>query len=100
MSFLYSFDLTKIERNVERSNTQYGGFNLHVTDVYFTHGDLDPWHPMGILEDLNESSPVTIIPLSAHCADLGQISTDDSDEMRASKERIRDLVHVWLQISN
>lgn len=67
--------------------------------MYFTHGDLDPWHPMGVLEDLNESTPVTILPLSAHVSDLGQISSLDSPEMRASKERVRELVFEWLGFS-
>lgn len=66
--------------------------------MYFTHGDLDPWHQAGILEDLNESTPVTILPLSAHVSDMGRITNNDSDEMRASKERIRGLVHQWLGV--
>lgn len=78
----------------------YGGFNLSLTNVYFTHGDLDPWHPMGILEDLNESTPVTILPLSAHVSDLGQIANSDSPEMKASKEKVRELVRQWLGISD
>lgn len=94
----FSFNLTAIEQNIKRTNIRYGGFNLSLTNVYFTHGDLDPWHPNGILEDLNESAPVTIIPLSAHVSDLGQIVNSDSAEMRASKERIRDLVHQWLDV--
>lgn len=68
--------------------------------MYFTHGDLDPWHPSGILEDLNESTPVTILPLNAHVSDLGRITSSDSDEMRASKERVRELVHQWLGINS
>ena len=91
--------MTTIEQNVERTNIRYGGFDLSLTNVYFTHGDLDPWHPSGILEDLNDSTPVTILPLSAHVSDLGRITNSDSDEMRASKERIRELVHQWLGLN-
>lgn len=40
----------------------YGGFDPAVTNVYFTHGALDPWHRMGILKDLNKHSPSTVIP--------------------------------------
>lgn len=95
----FKFNLTSIESNVARTNTQYGGFDLNVRNVYFTHGDVDPWHPMGILEDLNEHSPVTILPGNAHVSDLGQISSGDSEETRASKQRVRELVHVWLGIN-
>lgn len=40
----------------------YGGFDPSVTNVYFTHGSLDPWHRMGILDDLNAHSPSAVIP--------------------------------------
>lgn len=40
----------------------YGGFDPAVTNVYFTHGSLDPWHRMGVLKDLNKHSPSTVIP--------------------------------------
>lgn len=40
----------------------YGGFNPAVSNVYFTHGSLDPWHPMGVLKDLNKHSPSAVIP--------------------------------------
>lgn len=40
----------------------YGGFNPAVSNVYFTHGSLDPWHRMGVLSDLNKHSPATVIP--------------------------------------
>lgn len=90
--------MTTIERNVLRSNIRRGGFNLAVTNVYFTHGELDPWHPNGVLEDLNESSPVTILPLSSHVSDLGQIVSYDSSEMIASKKKVRQLVFKWLNV--
>jgi len=89
-----------VERNVLRSNVRFGGFNPQVTNVYFTHGQLDPWHPMGVLEDVNDSSPVTMLPLAAHVSDLGAISTNDSPEMRLSKEQVRLLIHQWLGVEN
>lgn len=49
------------EKNMQHTNMIYGGFNPAVTNVYFTHGSLDPWHPMGVLSDLNEHSPSAVI---------------------------------------
>lgn len=48
--------------NVHRTNVIYGGMNPAVTNVFFTQGQLDPWRPMGIQEDLNPSSPAVVIP--------------------------------------
>ncbi|CRL02526.1 CLUMA_CG015080, isoform A [Clunio marinus] len=91
-----SFNLTTIEQNIARTNTFYGALKLSLTNVFFTHGGLDPWHPTGILEDLNESTPVVVLPLNAHVSDLGQISSYDSPELKATKEKIQELVRQWL----
>lgn len=55
------FKNLKSEENMHHINVIYGGFKPGVTNVYFTHGSLDPWHPMGVLSDLNKHSPATVI---------------------------------------
>lgn len=95
--FLCRFNLTIVEENVKKTNVKYGGFNPAITNAYFTHGELDPWHEMGILEDLNKMSPAVIIPRSSHVPDHRSITFNDSVEMRQSKERIRELIGEWLQ---
>lgn len=82
--------------NVARTNTVYGHMKPEVTNVFFTQGQLDPWRPMGLQQDLNEHSPAVVIPLASHVADLHSISVIDSTEMRAAKERISELVRQWL----
>ena len=44
-----------------RTNIVYGGKNPAVTNVIFVNGNLDPWHSLSVLEDLNESSPAILI---------------------------------------
>ncbi|XP_058831051.1 thymus-specific serine protease-like [Topomyia yanbarensis] len=90
------FTETLLEANVARTNVIYGHMQPAVTNVFFTHGQLDPWRPMGLQEDLNEHSPAVVIPLASHCADLSSISADDSPEMRAAKERVFELIQLWL----
>ena len=53
---------------------------------------------MSVLEDLNESAPSIMIPLSAHVSDLGASSEADSPEMRAAKQRVKGLVFKWVGI--
>lgn len=38
------FEKKFIEHNVQRTNTQYGGFSPDLTNAVFTNGDLDPWY--------------------------------------------------------
>lgn len=108
--------MEKIEFNVHRSNVVYGGFRPDVTNVYSTHGQLDPWRPIGVYRDINEHSPTVILPRkkyknknhpkyliniflgAAHVSDLGSISLNDSPEMVASKLRVKALIWKWLDI--
>lgn len=55
---------------------------------------------MSILEDLNESTPSILLPLSAHVSDLGATSPNDPPEMQESKQRVKELVREWLGILN
>lgn len=115
-----SFNATILDQNVKDTNIVYGGFNPAVTQVYSTHGYLDPWRPMGIQKDLNEHSPTVVIPrklikitiskrevkrtsismflVAAHVADMDSISANDIPEMRASKETIRKLLIKWFNL--
>ena len=47
---------------VEDSNSYYGAKELHVDNVVFVHGSIDPWHAMGRTTNLNENSPAIMIP--------------------------------------
>jgi hypothetical protein len=85
---------------VKRTNIRYGGFYPELTNVVFTNGDLDPWHGMSILQDVNESVPSILIPLSAHVSDLGAVNDNDSPEMTAAKRRVKELVRQWVGILN
>jgi hypothetical protein len=94
--FSAAFNKTTIENNIRRTNQIYGGFNPFFTNVYSTHGQWDPWRPMGIKTDLNSRTPVSVIPGVAHCADLYSIASSDSAEMKAVKNKIFSLVKTWL----
>lgn len=59
---LYRFNTMQLESNIARTNVIYGHMNPAVRNVFFTHGQLDPWRPMGLQEDLNEHSPAVVIP--------------------------------------
>lgn len=67
-----------------------------MTNVFFTHGEVDPWRPMGVQEDVNSETPVVILEGHAHCQDLQSISSTDSLLMRTTKEQITANVRKWL----
>ncbi|XP_058979210.1 putative serine protease K12H4.7 isoform X1 [Musca domestica] len=81
-----------IQQQLDNTNAMFGGLNPEVENVYMSHGQVDPWRAMGI-QDENQA---TIIPYHAHCKDLGSISDNDTPELRASKEKVAQLVREWL----
>ncbi|XP_059621345.1 putative serine protease K12H4.7 [Phlebotomus argentipes] len=93
-----SFNPDAVHQNINVTNQNNNGLNPIITNVYSTHGQLDPWRPMGVQTDVNSFAPTVVIPMASHCADLYSISDDDSPEMLASKLRIASLVRQWLMI--
>ena len=51
-----------LKHSVSRANIFYGGRNPDIRNVIFVNGDVDPWHTLSVLEDLNEHAPAILIP--------------------------------------
>ena len=86
-----------LEKSMATTNIEYGGFKPSVTNVVFVHGSLDPWHAMGVLEDLNKDAPVIYINGTTHCQDMSDDSEYDSKELIAARVEIGRLVKKWVQ---
>lgn len=95
----YDSSLTKsvIEATVNNTNTKYGALDPKVTNVYYTHGSIDPWASIGIQVTQTETAPAFVIPEHSHCADLYSASDRDTEEMKHAKTTIWNLVDKWLK---
>lgn len=90
------FNLESIRRSAEGVNAVHNGLNLNVTNVFSTHGQIDPWRPLGVQVDINEESPTVVLEGFSHCQDLFSIGSWDSEQMVETKLRITDSVRMWL----
>ena len=95
-AFGEDFNHERLADNVANTNHEYGGFQPNVSNVVFVHGSIDPWHAMGVLEDLNEMAPSIYIPGTSHCADMYPDSPSDPEELTAARLRIGELVNTWV----
>jgi len=95
-AFGEDFTHEMLANNVANTNIEYGGFQPSVSNVVFVHGSIDPWHAMGVLEDLNELAPSIYIPGTSHCADMYPDSSSDPEELTAARLRIGELVNTWI----
>lgn len=79
-----------------RTNLIYGGYKPDISNVIFTNGDVDPWHKLSVLEDLNESTPSILMKGISHCQDfLEDFSTDPIDLTKA-RQIVRQIVTKWI----
>ena len=112
-----------MDYGVTRTNIVYGGKIPDVKNVIFVNGDIDPWHALSVLQDLNEDSPAILIrgmillPYmytffyayyhifllhsgSSHCQDLQPDDAGDIPELKVAREKIRKIVSGWLRGSH
>ena len=69
-----------LERSIAQTNIEYGGFTPAVSNVVFVHGSVDPWHAMGVLEDL--SAQATSIYITGRTQSLASWSVADTDNVQ------------------
>ena len=53
-----------LQRGVDLTMAEYGGRDVAVTNVVFVHGSLDPWHALGITEDVSSAAPAILIKVA------------------------------------
>jgi len=86
----------RFDKEMINTNTEYGGFSPVIENVVFVHGSIDPWHAMGVLENLNEMAPSIYIEGTSHCADMYEDASGDSEGLKNARSRVRDLVKTWI----
>ncbi|XP_049813909.1 putative serine protease K12H4.7 [Schistocerca nitens] len=96
-SFIFGSEYTaeRVEEGVRKANLLYGGRTPNVNNVAFVNGGLEPWHALGVLEDINESSPAIVIEYESHCSDLYAPSLLDIPQLTAAHDGIEQLVAQW-----
>merc|ERR1719295_1997842 len=92
-----SFTHEVLEKNVYGSNIEYGGDHPDVDNVVFVHGTIDPWHAMGVLQDISAEAPAIFINGTSHCNDMYGDRSTDSVALTEARLRIGELVAQWVQ---
>ncbi len=69
---------------------------IQVTNVVFVHGTFDPWHALGITQDLGPKTKAILIPGTAHCANMYPASQEDPPQLTSARKRIGEILKEWL----
>ncbi|XP_018566061.1 putative serine protease K12H4.7 isoform X2 [Anoplophora glabripennis] len=94
-----SFNETFINAQIDRTNANYGGIDIAVSNVVYVHGSLDPWHAAGLTETTNPDSPVIFIEGTSHCADMYETTENELPQLTAAKNEVDRLIGVWLGLN-
>ena len=94
------FDLDLLKRGISMTTREYGGLNISVSNVVFVHGSLDPWHALGITEDISASARAILIEGTAHCANLYPPAEDDPQQLKDARLTIGKLIGQWITEAN
>ncbi|KAJ8962948.1 hypothetical protein NQ314_005665 [Rhamnusium bicolor] len=55
------YNMSFLNRAIERTNTLYGALDIEVSNVVFVHGTVDPWHALGITKTISQGAPAIYI---------------------------------------
>jgi pimeloyl-ACP methyl ester carboxylesterase len=91
-----SFTHEAMEKHMLATNIEYGGINPDESNVVFVHGTIDPWHAMGILDDISSSATSIFIEGTSHCNDMYGDRGDDSEDLTSARLKIGELVAQWV----
>nr|XP_012151903.1 PREDICTED: putative serine protease K12H4.7 isoform X2 [Megachile rotundata] len=86
-----------LDTSIRRTNIMYGGLRPDLRNVIFTNGDIDPWHKLSVLQNLNADSPAILIKGSSHCRDLYSDNLDtDAKDLVNARANVRKIIGTWL----
>ena len=60
----FGIDPNTIQPNIDETNVLYGGKNIPATgptNILFVNGNIDPWHSLGVTEDISDSLRAILI---------------------------------------
>ncbi|CAG2104830.1 unnamed protein product [Medioppia subpectinata] len=67
---IFGVSAQAVQKAISQTNAYYGARKPHVTNVVLPNGSLDPWHSLGILKDINNSTKAVMIDGGSHCRDI------------------------------
>lgn len=95
------FDEKRVDDGVAQTNAMHGGITPNVTNVVFTHGDMDPWRRLGVVKDLSDTVVVKITNGTSHWDFLGCPGKpfnqhSEPDALAKDKEYVRNMIKKWI----
>ncbi|KAI2656466.1 hypothetical protein H4Q32_013411 [Labeo rohita] len=87
---------TSLDEVVQQTNEEYGGYDIKSTRIVFPNGSIDPWHALGVTQDITSDLPAVFIKGTAHCANMYPARAEDLPQLGLAWDHIFILLQKWL----
>ncbi|CAI5694616.1 unnamed protein product [Oreochromis niloticus] len=93
----YNISAEQVAEAVTQSNEYYGAYNIRSSRIVFPNGSIDPWHALGITQDISADLPAIFIKGTSHCANMYPARSDDPPQLTLARDHIFLLLQQWLK---
>uniref|UniRef100_A0A8C1UTZ9 Serine protease 16 n=2 Tax=Cyprinus carpio TaxID=7962 RepID=A0A8C1UTZ9_CYPCA len=87
---------TSLDDAIQQTNEEYGGYDIRTTRIVFPNGSIDPWHALGVTQDITSDLPAVFIKGTAHCANMYPARAEDLPQLSLARDHIFILLQKWL----
>jgi hypothetical protein len=87
------------EALIDNTNAYYGGHNLpsyFTSNIMFVNGNIDPWHALGVIEDVSATTKAILINGTAHCANTQWANNRSPPSLISAQQKIATQIGQWL----
>ncbi|KAM7399742.1 hypothetical protein PAMP_018990 [Pampus punctatissimus] len=93
----YNVSAEQLADAVAQTNEYYGSYDIKSTRIVFPNGSIDPWHALGITQDITADLPAVFITGTAHCANMYPARSQDLLQLTLARDHIFLLLQQWLK---
>ncbi|XP_030263278.1 thymus-specific serine protease [Sparus aurata] len=93
----YNISAEQVAEAVAQTNEYYGGYDIRSTRIVFPNGSIDPWHALGITQDIAADLPAVFIKGTAHCANMYPARSEDLPQLALARDHVFLLLQQWLK---
>ncbi|XP_035768122.1 thymus-specific serine protease [Neolamprologus brichardi] len=93
----YNISAEQVAEAVTQTNEYYGAYDIRSSRIVFPNGSIDPWHALGVTQDISADLPAIFIKGTSHCANMYPARSDDPPQLTLARDHIFFLLQQWLK---
>ncbi|XP_062275262.1 thymus-specific serine protease [Scomber scombrus] len=93
----FNVSAEQLAEAIVQTNEYYGGYDIRSSRIVFPNGSIDPWHALGITQDITAYLPAVFIKGTAHCANMYPARPQDLPQLTLARDHVFLLLQQWLK---